>query len=179
MGMWKEMSITSENLPLPAAGSPEAPAATPQNTRLNIFVVFTAVESTLAALREAGSLANRLSVRVTLVVPQVVPYPLPLATPPVRPEWNERRFRLIAGESPVETAVCIFLCRDPFETLMSVLPPGSVVILGGGRRRWWPTREKMLARKLRRAGHEVVFKEHARSHRPVASQNTTLISASN
>jgi len=58
----------------------------------------------------------------------------------------------------VETSVHIYLCRDRFETLASVLSPRSIVVLGG-RKRWWPTREKSLASKLRKAGHEVVFKE--------------------
>ncbi len=126
--------------------------------RLNIAVVFTSVETTLAALKEAGSLASRLGARITLLVPQVVPYPLPLETPPVLIDFNEKRFRVIASESPVETSVRIYLCRDQFETLAHVLSPGSLVVLGG-RKRWWPTREKSLASKLHKVGHEVVFKE--------------------
>jgi hypothetical protein len=73
-------------------------------------------------------------------------------------DFNDRRFRLIACQSPVETSVRIFLCRDRVETLKSVLGPRSLVVLGG-RSRWWPTAEKLLARNLRRAGHEVIFTE--------------------
>ena len=91
-------------------------------------MVFTSVESTLAALKEAGNLANSLGARIKLVVPQVVPYPLPLETPPVLVEFNENRFRVMASESPVETSVQIYLCRDRFETLTSVLKPGSIVV---------------------------------------------------
>ena len=57
------------------------------------------------------------------MVPQVVPYPLPLESPPVLIDWNERRFRVIADESPVETTVRIYLCRDRLETLTAVLKP--------------------------------------------------------
>ena len=113
---------------------------------------------TLAALKEAGQLANSLSARITLVVPQVVPFPLPLETPPVLVEFNENRFRVMASESPVQTSVQIFLCRDRVETLAAVLKPGSIVVVGG-RKRWWPTKDETLTRQLRRAGHEVVFKE--------------------
>ena len=129
-----------------------------RNQGLNVTVVFTSVEATLVALKEAGALASSLGARITLLVPQVVPYPLPLETPPVLIDFNMKRFRVIASQSPVETSVQIYLCRDKFETLASVLSPGSVVVLGG-RKRWWPTREKSLARKLHAVGHEVVFKE--------------------
>ena len=135
-----------------------APATRETSPRLNINVVFTSVDATLAALKEAGRLADRLAACITLVVLQIVPYPLPLKTPPVLIEFNERRFRIIASESPVETTVHIYLCRDPLETLPGVLQPHSVVVLGG-RRSWWPTAEQRLARKLRRVGHEVILTE--------------------
>ena len=126
--------------------------------QLNISVVFTSVPSTLAALKEAGELANSLGARITLLVPQIVPYPLPLETPPVLVEFSENRFRVLASQSPVETSVQIYLCRDKFETLTTVLAPRSIVVVGGPKR-WWPTRDEKLARRLRRSGYEVIFKE--------------------
>jgi len=152
------MTLAIEKILVPATGRPAHPAVEEKDRRLNVAVVFTSVESTLAALQEAGTLANSLGARIQLVVPQVVPYPLPLDSPPVLVEFNENRFRVMASKSPVETSVHIYLCRDRFETLVSVLQPGSIVVLGG-RERWWPTKEKRLARKLRRAGFEVFFKE--------------------
>ena len=152
------MSLAIEKILLPATGQPSRPPVEEAGQRLNIAVVFTSVEATLAALKEAGALASSLGARITLLVPQVVPYPLALETPPVLIEFNERRFRLIASQSPVETTVQIYLCRDGMETLTNVLSPGSIVVIGA-QKRWWPTREKKMARQLRRVGHEVVFKE--------------------
>jgi len=152
------MSLAIEKFLKPANEHPAQPISEETDRQLNIAVVFTSVESTLTALKEAGNLANSLSARITLVVPQVVPQPLPLETPPVLVEFNENRFRVMASESPVETSVQIYLCRDRFETLASVLKSGSIVVLGG-RKRWWPTKEQTLARQLRRVGYEVLFKE--------------------
>jgi len=152
------MSLAIERILAPATGQPSRSSVGETDKRLNIAVVFTSIDATLAALKEAGTLASSLGARITLLVPQVVPYPLPLESPPVLLVFNERRFRVIASESPVATNVQIYLCRDPFEALASVLSPGSLVVLGGPKH-WWPTSEKSLARKLRRAGHEVVFKE--------------------
>jgi hypothetical protein len=149
-----------EKILVPAAGSAIAPATheTQTEQKLDIAVVYTSPEATLAAVKEAGKLAENLGARLELVVPQVVPYALPLESPPVLLEFSERRLREIASQSPVETTVRIYLCRDSGETLEKVLQPGSLVVMGG-RRRWWPTRESALARRLRKAGHEVVFKE--------------------
>lgn len=152
------MSLATEKIPAPTIGHPNRPSVEEVEQKLNIAVVFTSVESTLAALKEAGNLADSLGARITLVVPQVVPYPLPLESPPVLVPFNENRFRVMAAKNPVETSVHIYLCRDRFQTLTSVLNAGSIVVLGG-RKRWWPTKEANLARQLRRGGYEVVFKE--------------------
>jgi hypothetical protein len=56
----------------------------------------------------------------------------------------------------VETTVRIYLCRDRVEALTAVLRPHSLIVIGNGGS-WWPSEEKRMARKLRRAGHEVVF----------------------
>jgi hypothetical protein len=152
------MMLALEKLLTPATSRPETPGAEEREPALNISVLFTSTEATIAALRQAGALASRLLGRITLVVPQVVPYPLPLESPPVLLEFSERRFRTIAEESPVETMVHIYLCRDSLETLLTVLQPHSLVVVGS-RKRWWPTSEKRLAKKLRGAGHEVVLAE--------------------
>ena len=154
------MSPAFEKVLRPALGHPAQPASAggPEH-RLDLAVVFTSVEVTLMALRTASALAGSLSGRITLLVPQIVPYPLPLASPPVLLDWNERRFRVMASESTVDTTVQMHLCRDRLETLKAVLSPGSLVVVGGRKRRWWPAPEKRLARKLRRAGYEVIFTE--------------------
>jgi hypothetical protein len=152
------MSLAIEKMLTPATGYPSPPSVQETAQKLNIAVVFTSVESTLAALKEAGALANHLSARIMLVVPQIVPYPLDLENPPVPLEFTENRFRVMASEGPVETSAQICLCRNRLAALKSALKPGSIVVLGGPKR-WWPTKNEMLARQLRRAGYEVIFKE--------------------
>ena len=151
------MALALETLLIPAVARPAPPTAT-EGARLGVIVVFTTVESTVHALRKAGALATRLNAYITLVVPQVVPFPLPLTSPPVLLDFSERRFRVIASESPVQTTVRLYLCRDQMETLATVLEPNSLIVLGA-RRRWWPTAEDRLARRLRRAGHQVILEE--------------------
>jgi hypothetical protein len=152
------ISVAIEKIWLPAAGRPALPTRDEADQKLDIAVAFTSVKSTLAALREAGTLAHSLGARIQLVVPQVVLYPLPLESPPVLVEFNENRFRVMVNQSSVETSVQIYLCRDRFETLAGVLKRGSIVILGG-HKRWWPTKDQLLAWRLQRAGYEVLFKE--------------------
>jgi hypothetical protein len=152
------MSLALERSVNAAPVQPEQPAIPEPEPRLRLAVVFTSIEATLAALKKAAQLATRLGARITLLAPQVVPYHLPLESPPVLLDWNERRFRVIAEETPVETTVQIYLCRDPLETLKSVLSPGSLVVIGGNSR-WRPDAGRRLARRLRGAGHEVIFTE--------------------
>jgi hypothetical protein len=159
MGARNAMSLALEKILAPAVGRPESPATDEADPRLNISVVFTAIDSTLAALKHAGAMANSLGACITLLVPQVVPYPLPLTSPPVLLDFSERRFRVMAGTSQVETRVRIYLCRDRLDTLATVLRPHSLVVIGGRKRWWWPRAEKRLANRLRRAGHEVIFSE--------------------
>lgn len=151
------MALALEKRLIPATGLPQPPDTVETGSRLNVSVVFTSVEATLPALKEAGALASALGAHITLVVPQLVPYPLPLASPPVLLDWNERRLRVIANESKVETTVRLYLCRDRLQALLDVLKPHSLVVMGGRKGWWWPTAEERLGRSLRHAGHEVIF----------------------
>lgn len=152
------MALALERMIAPVTGMPARPLTEGADSKLDIAVVFTSVDATLTALKEAGSLAKSLGGRITLVVPQIVPYPLPLTSPPVLVDFNERRMRVLASGCPVETCVSIYLGRDPVEILKSVLRPGSLVVVGS-RKSWWPTREKRLAAHLQRTGYEVVVTE--------------------
>jgi hypothetical protein len=143
---------------IPATQTPERRDTVQPVSQLNVCVVFTSVEGTMAALRTAGTLANRLGACITLVVPEVVPYHLPLDKPAVLHDWNERRFRVLVAESPVNTTVRFYFCRDRDETLVSILKPHSLVVIGG-KKRWWPTSESRLAKRLRKFGHEVILAE--------------------
>ncbi len=138
--------------------TPAAPVSSEAEVAMNIAVVFTAVKSTLAALKKAGALASQLNARITLVVPRVVPYPLPLTDSPVPTSFDERLFRVIAGQCSIETSVRLYLCRDRLDTVLAVLPPHSLVVVGA-RTRWWLSPDQRLARNLRRAGHEVIVTE--------------------
>ena len=143
---------------LPAPGQPVAARSDDSELRLNISVVFTSEELTRAALGHAAALAESLDAKITLLAVQSVPFPLQLQQSPVSVRWNEERALDIAADSPVETAVQVYLCRDRLQTLRSVLESGSIVVIGC-RRRPWPTFEMRLGRKLRHLGYEVVLTE--------------------
>ncbi|HEV3329919.1 MAG TPA: hypothetical protein VG096_02990 [Bryobacteraceae bacterium] len=129
-----------------------------EDDTLKVTVVYTSDQATLSAMQSAATLAGSLHANLTLVYPQVVPYPRPLNSPPVLPAFTEKRLRAIASQIPMDTDIHVCLCRDREDALATELRPRSVVVLGG-RKRWWPTAEKSLARKLLRAGHEVIFTE--------------------
>jgi hypothetical protein len=151
-------TVQSGFIGIPATRTPAHKAKGDAEKQLNIFVVFTSVEGTMAALRTAGTLASRLHGHITLIVPEVVPFHLPLNKPPVLHDWNERRFRVLAAGCPVETSVMFYLCRDRDGALAGALKPHSLVVIGG-KKRWWPTSECRLARRMRGLGHEVILTE--------------------
>src|SRR5262245_37527531 len=115
MERYRDMSLALDRSLI--TGRPESPAGPLEESRLNIVVIFTSTAATTAALKKASRLADSLSARVTLVVPQVVPYPLPLTSPPVLLDFQENRFRDIAAQSPVDTRVQLYLCRDELDML--------------------------------------------------------------
>jgi hypothetical protein len=140
-------------------------AATPTTTEgreignLEVNVVFTDSQGSLAALKTAGALAHDLGTSTNLVAPQAVPYALDLDQPQISVDFTEQLLSDLVSQAVqghLETNVRICLCRNRLETVLQVLKPNSLLVVGGGKR-WWPTQEGLLARRLRSKGHQVVF----------------------
>ena len=132
-----------------------SPASQVGSRALEVHVLCTRMPATLTAMERAVELARGLDARLHILVAQEVSYAVPLESPPILVEFQEALFRDIAKRYGLETHVDIFLCRDAVDTFLRQLPPHSVVVLGARRPMFW-TREQWLARRLRRAGHEVV-----------------------
>jgi hypothetical protein len=125
---------------------------------LEVNVVFTTEQGTVAALRTAGNLARQLNAGVRLLVTQVVPYALTLDRPKVSVEFIQDHCRSMALECKqvTEMRINVYLCRNRWQALRRVLGANSVVIVGG-RRRWWATTGQKLAKTLEADGHQVIF----------------------
>jgi hypothetical protein len=127
--------------------------------RLEVNVIFTDPQATVAALKTAGSLARDLGACIRVRAAITVPYALPLDKPPVSVRFTEHLLSDLVcrlGLDTFEPSVHLYLCRDQLKTLLGVLVPNSLVVMGG-RKHWWPTAERRMARALRSKGHRVVF----------------------
>ena len=133
-----------------------APPHIDPGPELHIAVVFTNFEDTKQALHAAANLSTGLRADIDLVVPEIVPYPLPLVRPAVPPGFTLHRLMNLAREAEVQPSIHVYLCRDKVQTLLQVLHRQSVVILGSTRR-WFPTKPILLARTLRKKGHQVIL----------------------
>jgi len=153
------MSTTTRSEKAISLSAPGAePSPNSHDSELSVFVVFTSVNWTLKALERARELAQPLGADISVIALQVVPFPLPIDRPPVSMDFVAKRFEERAGEFSERTKVSAFLCRDPLEALKSILNPYCPVVMGV-RKKWWPTRDERLARKLRRAGYEIILVE--------------------
>jgi hypothetical protein len=124
--------------------------------RLEVFVVFTDVRETLAAIETAEGLAQQLGARLRLVMPYEVSYRLPLTKPPVPVEFLETRMRDLAAGTGMEVDAQVCLCRNKASALGNLLPPNSLVVLGA-KKRWWPTAAQRLSQSLIGDGHRVIL----------------------
>ena len=127
--------------------------------RLEVNVIFTDPQATVAALKTAGSLARDLGACIRVRAAIAVPYALPLDKPPVSAGFIEELLSDLVCRLELdafEPSVHLYLCRDQVETLLQVLSPNSLVVIGG-RKHWWPTAERRMARALRSKGHRIVF----------------------
>ncbi len=132
--------------------------ATVPGFRSPVYIIFTSIDRTLKALEKASQLANPLRTRIEILAVQTVPYALPLDEPPVPFEFLVRRLEEMADQFPEHTRISTYLCRDSFEALKRILD-GNCPVVMGIRKRWLPTFDERLARKLRRAGFNVILVE--------------------
>jgi hypothetical protein len=123
-----------------------------------VFVIFTSIGRTLIALEKASQLAKPLKSGIEILAVQTVPFTLPLDDPSVPFEFLVRRLEEMAAQFPVPIKISAYLCRDQLEALKLVLNCYCPVVMGF-RKRWWPTRDERVARKLRRAGYNVILVE--------------------
>ena len=134
---------------LPSAESERGPNA-------RIYVIFTDIVGTKAALFAATRLAHGLDLPLLLLAARRVPYPLPLEEPPFSVEFTERAMCSLVSNLDAEIAVQILLCREPEEALRDALRPEALVVIGKGKG-WWRSRYRNLARRLRADGRHPVL----------------------
>ncbi len=151
----EEMVIAFQAPQLPETRSLRAREGPAADFGLPLAVVPTSPEAAVAVLKKVEALASRFQARVDLIVTEVVPYPLPLNKPPIPLSFLRSRLRALAAESVLGPTVRLILCRDRAATLMAVLKPYSLIVIGRRKSRWVITEDR-LARKLRRAGYNVI-----------------------
>jgi hypothetical protein len=122
----------------------------------SVIVVFTSTERTWSALEKAREIAQPAGAQIIVVAVQVVPFPLRLEEPPVRMEFVLRHFEEMASTFPEKIRIAAYLCRDPMEAFQRILNRPSPVVIGV-KKRWIPSRDERLARKLRRAGYDIIL----------------------
>jgi len=123
-----------------------------------VFVVFTSINRTLNALEKASQLAKPLQAGIEILVIQTVPYSLPLEDPSVPSKFLVRQLQKMSAQFPGRIRISPYLCRDLLDALKRILNRNCPVVMGV-RKRWWPTHEQRAARKLRRAGYNVILVE--------------------
>jgi hypothetical protein len=128
--------------------------------KLEINVIYTDCEATLAAIRYAATLATSLHARIRIVLPAIVPYPLTLDECPVCEAHHRRLLSTLADGIRIETVAEIVRCRE-YADLNRTMARHSIVVVGG-RRRWWRplTVGNRLERVLNAGGHKVIRSAH-------------------
>src|SRR5580704_14216919 len=107
--------------------------------RLEVNVIFTDPQATVAALKAAGVLARDLGACIQVRAAIAVPYTLPLDKPPVSVGFLESLLCRLVSRSDLdnfEPNVHLYMCRNQVETLERVLSPNSLVVISG-REYWW------------------------------------------
>jgi hypothetical protein len=122
----------------------------------SIYIVFTTIEETLAAVRVAAELGKAMAVPLTLIHFRTVPYPLSVEAPaglsPVETDAFVQRLRA----EGIEVRMHVYLCRNERRVIPFAFKQRCLIVIGG-RHAWWPTASERWRQRLEAAGHFVLF----------------------
>jgi len=138
----------------------ELPLKLPVRTStLDVVVPYKTPELTAAALQYATKLGEGLNIRLRLVDIHVVAYSLPLDKPSVSRQHLEDNLRNLARASGAVIYPELIFARDWEAGFRRALRPGSLVLIPI-RKSWWRSRDKRMAERLRKHGHQVIWVEY-------------------
>lgn len=138
------------------------------SARLNVTVIHTSEEGTVAALIAAAHLAKNLCGHIRLLAAETVPIHFSLERPHVSADFLAHRLYRLSADAGLcgeEVSIQISLCRSSKRALAELLVPHSLLIIGGNLS-WWKRRECRISRWLRQQGHHVIFVNAADGNRP-------------
>src|SRR4030088_2778467 len=108
---------------------------------MNVYVVFTSIDDTLAAAHVASDLARAMAAPLTVIHFRTVPYALSVDKPdglsPVETDGFVKRLRA----EGLDIRIRVYLCRSPRRAIPLAFKKGSLVVVAG-RRGWWPSRSE-------------------------------------
>jgi hypothetical protein len=127
-----------------------------------VYVVFTSIDETLAAVHIAAPLAKAMAAPLILIHFRIVPYPLsptdPVERSPVEMDGFVERLRAEGHD----VGVRVYVSRDEHLAIPLGFKRHSLIVIAG-RRSWWPNHAEQWRRRLEAAGHFVVFVDTSRN----------------
>jgi hypothetical protein len=123
-----------------------------------ISLVFTSINGARKSLEKTKRFLGLFKYGIEVLIVEAVPYALPLDEPQIPLNVSIMRLEEIAKELPSIIKISVYLCRDEVETLKRVLTMYQPVVMGVGST-WRSNHEKSLARKLHRAGYNMISME--------------------
>ncbi len=147
-------------LPETAPVTPAPRRESPPVQCTDVYVVFTSVDDTLAALRVASGLARSMNGHLRLVHFRVVQVGAPVEAPTGRSPIEADGFLQRLKAEGIETEMDVYVCRDARRAIPLVFKDHSLIVIGGRHHRW-PTRAERWRRLLEHRGHFVLFVDGA------------------
>ena len=163
MGFGESIMSQVIQMPIAVVEKPETDSTdrtSPAIRTETVYVVFTSIAETLAALRVAQRLAGAMAVPLTVIHVRTVPFALPVDKPTgVSPAETDAFVERLRTEG-VNAQVRVYLCRDERRTIPFAFKPHSLIVMAG-QHHWWPTHAERWRRALEAAGHFVMLVDTA------------------